>query len=75
MDRNEPIAKSNIMYAYLKNSKRNNENKPNRMVPFNLKSEILSKIKRFIKIIKATTGSLNLIITPNEEYYFYPLKM
>lgn len=47
-----------------------NENKPNRMVPFNLKSEILSKIKRFIKIIKATTGSIDLIITPNEEYYF-----
>ena len=28
MDRNKPIAMSNIMYAYLKNSIRNNENKP-----------------------------------------------
>jgi hypothetical protein len=47
-----------------------NESKPNRMVPFNLKNEILVKINKFIKKISATTGSIDLIITPYEEYYF-----
>jgi len=46
------------------------ENLPNREVPFCLPSGIIQKITRFMKRIKLNSGSLDMIITPANEYYF-----
>lgn len=43
---------------------------PNRQVPFSLPTSIVSKINIFMKSINLNSGSLDMIITPTNEYYF-----
>ena len=50
-----------------------NHEKPNRNVPFILPNKILKKLKRFISSIKCNSGSIDLILTPNNEYIFLEL--
>ena len=47
-----------------------NDIKPNRNIPFNLSSEILNKLKKFVNEINCDTGSIDLIMTPNNEIVF-----
>ena len=47
-----------------------NVKKPNRNVPFQLPAEMDRKIRNFIKISKLTSGSIDLIVSPEQEYYF-----
>ena len=47
-----------------------NEDRPNRSIPFILPPKILLKIKTFIKKMKLDTGSIDLILTPEGEYFF-----
>ncbi len=43
---------------------------PNRVVPFNLPSEIKVKLKKFMKELKLTSGSFDLVMTKTGEYVF-----
>lgn len=45
----------------------------NRMVPFKLPNYIKKKIKKLIKIKKVSTGSIDMIIDNNNNYYFIEL--
>ena len=47
-----------------------NKIKPNRDVPFKLNLEIENKISEFMKKSALETGSIDIILTPNGEYYF-----
>jgi hypothetical protein len=42
----------------------------NRCVPFILPNQIKSKLIRFFKLLNMNTGSIDLILTPNGEYFF-----
>lgn len=44
--------------------------RPNRMVPFNLPKDIKKKIYQLMKRLNLESGSLDLIVTPTDEYYF-----
>ena len=43
---------------------------PNRYVPFSIPKSIESKLKLFMKKLDLKTGSIDLIVTPNDEYVF-----
>lgn len=47
-----------------------NDDKPNRMVPYNLPNSIALKIKLFMQRIELNSGSLDLILTRDNEYVF-----
>ncbi|MEB8346888.1 hypothetical protein OO010_12570 [Flavobacteriaceae bacterium KMM 6898] len=47
-----------------------NEANPNRNVPFELPSIIKRNLTSFLKEKKMNTGSIDLIVTPNNEFYF-----
>ena len=47
-----------------------NKEKPNRNVPYNLPFRILSKVKDFISCSGLTTGSIDMILSENNEYVF-----
>jgi len=47
-----------------------NKTKPNRFVPFVLPSDVLNKIKSFIKKKRIKSGSIDLIFTKKEEFVF-----
>ncbi len=47
-----------------------NHEKPNRTVPFKLPCDVLSKLQQFIAIKKMDTGSIDLIVTPDNEFVF-----
>lgn len=47
-----------------------NFNKPNRCVPYILPIKIKNKIKKFMKLMKLNTGSLDFILTNSNEYIF-----
>lgn len=47
-----------------------NDEKPNRMVPYNLPKEIENKIDSFMKKMKLRTGSIDMILTKENEYVF-----
>lgn len=47
-----------------------NDEIPNRCVPFILPKKVLDKIKKFVKISNHNTGSIDMIYSENEEYYF-----
>ena len=47
-----------------------NLDKPNRCIPFELPNEIKSKLKKFAKISKHNTGSIDLIYSTENEYVF-----
>lgn len=47
-----------------------NEEKPNRMVPFQLPNNIEIKINDFMDRMNLNTGSIDLILTPNDKYVF-----
>ncbi|WP_306350325.1 grasp-with-spasm system ATP-grasp peptide maturase [Flavobacterium sp. '19STA2R22 D10 B1'] len=43
---------------------------PNRIVPYNLPSDIIQKIIRLMKILNLNTGSIDLLKSHNDEYIF-----
>ena len=47
-----------------------NTKRPNRCVPVNLPKEITSKIWAFMEAVNMNTGSIDIIVTPDNEYYF-----
>lgn len=47
-----------------------NEEKPNRMVPYKLPNLITEKIIRFMKSMNLNTGSVDMILTNENEYVF-----
>ena len=47
-----------------------NRIKPNRDVPFKLNLEIENKLSEFMKRSDLETGSIDIILTPQGEYYF-----
>ncbi len=48
-----------------------NGNHPNRMVPFTLPGDVASKIRKLMKNLRLESGSLDFIVTPDDEYYFF----
>jgi ATP-GRASP peptide maturase of grasp-with-spasm system len=47
-----------------------NMEKPNRVVPYKLPIEIKEKLKTLNKELSLSTGSYDIILTPENEYYF-----
>jgi ATP-GRASP peptide maturase of grasp-with-spasm system len=47
-----------------------NNKKPNRVIPYKLPKEIESKISKFMNLSNLNSGSIDMILTPNNEYYF-----
>lgn len=47
-----------------------NYEKPNRNIPFKLPKKIESKLKKFIKLKKISSCSIDLIVTPENEFVF-----
>ena|SRR5690606_38639412 len=47
-----------------------NDEVPNRCVPFILPEKVLEKVREFVKISNHNTGSIDMIYSENEEYYF-----
>lgn len=47
-----------------------NLKKPNRNVPFRLPIEIESSVLEFMSKINLDTGSIDIILTPNDDFYF-----
>lgn len=47
-----------------------NEDKPNRVVPFNLDKKIKKNLKNVFKKMGLNTGSADLIYTPDGDYFF-----
>lgn len=47
-----------------------NDSKPNRMVPYNLPHKLEIKLLKFIKLAGLDTGSIDLIYSKDEKYYF-----
>jgi ATP-GRASP peptide maturase of grasp-with-spasm system len=47
-----------------------NRNRPNRVVPYKLADDVIEKLKKINKELSLTTGSYDLILTPENEYYF-----
>lgn len=44
--------------------------KPNRCTPYKLPAEIENKIDRLMRRIKINSGSIDMIYSPNGQYYF-----
>ena len=47
-----------------------NREKPNRCLPFKLPEEIKCKLVQFNKIMNLDTGSIDMIVTPDNKFYF-----
>lgn len=47
-----------------------NTGKPNRCIPFVLPQKVEVKIKKFLKKSNIDTGSIDIIVTPNDNFYF-----
>ena len=47
-----------------------NEEKPNRVVPFQLPDDITQKLHRLMVELDMDTGSIDLLVTPSRTYYF-----
>jgi len=47
-----------------------NYHKPNRTTPFKLPKSILEKLKKLIKKLGLDTGSIDMIVTPNNNFFF-----
>lgn len=47
-----------------------NREKPNRTVPYKLPDEIEKKLTKFIHSSQLNTGSIDMIVSPANEYYF-----
>lgn len=47
-----------------------NHAKPNRTVPFELPSEIELKLKKLMSLLEMNTGSIDMMVTPDDEYVF-----
>ncbi|TAH28626.1 MAG: grasp-with-spasm system ATP-grasp peptide maturase [Cytophagales bacterium] len=47
-----------------------NDQKPNRTVPFNLPNHIKNKLKNLMDECKLDTGSIDMIVDQNNNYYF-----
>jgi ATP-GRASP peptide maturase of grasp-with-spasm system len=47
-----------------------NDEKPNRNVPFQLPKEIETKLDKLMKRLDINSGSIDMIVTPNNEYFF-----
>lgn len=47
-----------------------NNEKPNRIVPFSLPKSIEQKLHQFMEISELDTGSIDLIVTPNNQFVF-----
>lgn len=46
------------------------DNLPCRMVPYNLPASLEQNLKKLMNRIGLNTGSIDMIVTPNQEYYF-----
>lgn len=47
-----------------------NFKKPNRVVPYKLPTKISDKLRNFMNNIKMSSGSLDMVVTTNDEYIF-----
>ena len=47
-----------------------NHEKPNRNIPFKLPGAVRAKIKKFMVLKKMNTGSIDFIVTPDNEFVF-----
>jgi len=47
-----------------------NYSKPNRFVPYNIPNNIKNILKKSMKELNINTGSIDIILTPENEYYF-----
>jgi ATP-GRASP peptide maturase of grasp-with-spasm system len=47
-----------------------NRQKPNRTVPFSLPIDIQEKIKKLMRKLNLNSGSIDMIVSPNLEFYF-----
>lgn len=47
-----------------------NDEHPNRMVPYRLPKDLKKKITKLMKLLKLESGSLDFIVTPENQYYF-----
>lgn len=47
-----------------------NRNKPNRCVPYILPQKVKAKLVQFNKIMNLDTGSIDMIVTPDNKFYF-----
>lgn len=50
--------------------RRYNHDRPNRLVPFNLPNEIEQIIRNFMEQMDLNCGSLDIILTPDQDYVF-----
>jgi ATP-GRASP peptide maturase of grasp-with-spasm system len=50
--------------------RRYNYSKPNRSVPFNLPKKIQNKINKFMSIKKLKSGSIDIVVTSNNDFVF-----
>ena len=47
-----------------------NRKKPNRTPPYDLPNRIEKKIKSCMKALNLNSGSIDMIVTPNDDYIF-----
>jgi len=47
-----------------------NKKRPNRTVPFKLPKKLKLQVKKMMRLKKIHTGSIDFIVTPNNEFYF-----
>ncbi len=45
-------------------------NKPNRVVPFKLPKKIQKKLKKLMSILDLNSGSIDIMVSKNDDYYF-----
>jgi hypothetical protein len=62
------MSQSNIMTQY--DFRNYDYSRPNRIVPYNLPTGIVKKIQKFAQFSGIKCGSIDMIVTPNDEYYF-----
>jgi glutathione synthase/RimK-type ligase-like ATP-grasp enzyme len=58
-------AKTDVMAVSI-----NGEKQPLRQIPFNLTREMEENITRLMHRLKLNSGSIDIIVTPDDEYYF-----
>ncbi|HSH64585.1 MAG TPA: grasp-with-spasm system ATP-grasp peptide maturase [Bacteroidia bacterium] len=49
--------------------------KPNRTVPFELPEEIQIKLKKLMLLLEMNTGSIDMMVTPTDEYVFLEVNL
>lgn len=47
-----------------------NDEKPNRMIPYQLSDDLRQKLTKLVRLLDLNTGSIDLIVTPDSDIYF-----